>query len=459
MAAQTKEEFARLLTEGVYRIKLHETKSLQIIQDQLGYAIGREGGSAVEHWRRGNIPAKIEDLESLAGEIVRRGRLDRQWLEQFLMHGQHPSPTQLANDLFLPNSPKETIAIIHSPSSNLPGKNYRKLVGRDELIDNIGAALRDKNGRWLVGIDGPGGIGKTALARDVADYCQERCPFETILWVSASRSDLPGATVPDGGLTFERLLDVIGTQLGIADVAKLKLPQKEQQIQLLMREQALLLILDNLETAVEPQADIVNRLGSLLNPSKALLTSRHRFRGDVYTIRLSGLADEGATKFIHQDATEKGIRHVEMSSPQELAPIIEATGGSPLALKLVISQLEYFAPEIVLQNLTEVASQSSSETEFTRLYKHIYGRSWSLLSQKSQELLLAMSYFAPGLGGSFEAIKDISNLAHADLVNSIDTLWQLSFLEVGDTARLNQIRYYLHPLTQYFVLSDIMHVL
>lgn len=33
------EEFARLLTEGVYQISFRESKTIQAIQDELGYAL------------------------------------------------------------------------------------------------------------------------------------------------------------------------------------------------------------------------------------------------------------------------------------------------------------------------------------------------------------------------------------------------------------------------------------
>lgn len=87
---QSRQQFAQLLTEGIYRIRANEDKAIGIIQDELGYALGREGGSAIEHWRRGFQPAHLADLEQLAQLVMKRGRLDAQWLEAFLQHGGHP---------------------------------------------------------------------------------------------------------------------------------------------------------------------------------------------------------------------------------------------------------------------------------------------------------------------------------------------------------------------------------
>lgn len=54
--AETGELFAQMLTEGIYRIRLKEAKTVRAIQDELGYALGRNGGSAIERWRKGQLP-------------------------------------------------------------------------------------------------------------------------------------------------------------------------------------------------------------------------------------------------------------------------------------------------------------------------------------------------------------------------------------------------------------------
>ncbi len=38
------EKFANLLTEGIYKIRFEEDKTIRVIQDELGYSLGKEGG-------------------------------------------------------------------------------------------------------------------------------------------------------------------------------------------------------------------------------------------------------------------------------------------------------------------------------------------------------------------------------------------------------------------------------
>ena len=96
--SRSTEKFARFLTEGVHRIRLREAKTIQVVQDELGYALGREGESAIEYWRKGHLPPKLGDIEKLARLIVTRGRLERDWLEQCRYtrghHSRHHTPHQ-----------------------------------------------------------------------------------------------------------------------------------------------------------------------------------------------------------------------------------------------------------------------------------------------------------------------------------------------------------------------------
>jgi len=383
------------------------------------------------------------------------------------LRGLPETKTTAATLVVTQPSVRETVPLPVSSESgkmpSLPSKPYRELVGRDILMGEIMAALRDPAGKWIVAIDGMGGIGKTALAREVVDCCLAERLFDVAVWEQAPKEQ-PGLMdrgKGKGTLTYETTLDTIARQLGALDVPRLKGAEKEARVRALLQGQRVLVVLDNLETAKESQNEIARRLHSLLNPSKALLTSRHRFEGDFYAIHLTGLDEDGTMRFIRQEARDKGIDRVTGAEIEELKGIAQPTGGSPLALKLVVGQLGYLPLERVLGQLREVRlpEHDSDEDDYVRFYKGIFFPSWQLLSDDGKKLLISMTHFAPGVGGTFEAVKATSDLADGVLTNSIKELWRLSFLEVGESPSLKQVRYYLHALTQYFVLSDIVQVL
>ncbi|MCD6345751.1 MAG: hypothetical protein J7M17_09160 [Anaerolineae bacterium] len=365
--------------------------------------------------------------------------------------------------------PVQEVGFPHTPTEpgtrmfDLSVKSYRELVGRDALLGEVMAALRDPAGKWMVTIDGMGGIGKTALAREVADRCLAQRLFDVVVWEQAPKEELSSRNHRQGTgmFTFEIALDAIARQLGALDVPRLKGVEKEARVRTLLQSQRVLVVLDNLETAKEPQNEIACRLRSLLEPSKALLTSRHRFKGDLYAIHLAGLDGDGALRFIRQEAEEKGIKRVATAQPEELGEIAQTTGGSPLALKLIVGQLDLLPMNVVLEQLREVQvlEGETAEDDYLRFYKFIFFPSWHLLSDDGKRLLISRAHFAPSVGGTYEAVKVTSDLPDEALRRSIDELWRLSFLEMGESPSLKQVRYYLHALTQYFVLSDIVQVL
>ncbi len=353
---------------------------------------------------------------------------------------------------------------LQTSTNQLPGKSYRELIGRDILIGDVLAALRDPSGKWIIAVDGMGGIGKTALAREIAARCTSEHLFDAVVWDQAPKESpvMPtGKRKDKGALTFETVLDSIARQLGALDVPRLKGPEKEIRVKALLQVQRVLVILDNLETAKESQNEIVRRLLILLNPSKTLMTSRLRFQGDVYAVHLPGLDEDGALRFIRQEAQEKNIQNISTASVSELKQIAETTGGSPLALKLVVGQLGLLPLGTVLEQLRKVKlpKGDSDKNDYVRFYKGIFSPSWKLLSDDGKKLLISMSHFAPGVGGTYEAVKATSDLSDETLTGCVDELWRLSFLERGESPSLKKVRYYLHALTQYFVLSDIVKVL
>jgi hypothetical protein len=367
--------FAQLLTQGIHTIKIRQFKSIKVIQDELGYALGKEkGGVSIEYWRKGHIPSDLSDVEKLGQEIVRRANLGREWFHPFLRYAGYPNPAALANRLFSTESSSSRPQAINW----LPRKTHREPIGRETLMKEIMRALHHPAGRWTVAIDGLGGIGKTTLALEIAKRCLQTHLFEAVVWKRAADQD----NRQNEPLTFDTVLDTIGFQLGHTEISKLKGAEKERRVRALLHKRRVLVVLDNLETAGESQAELTRRLQSLLGPSKALLTSRHRFKGEIYAIHLTGLDEDEAVRFLCQEAKEQGIKCVEAAKSDELKLIAGATGGSPPAMKLIVGQLGHLPLEIVLYRLSAVPAINGSRMNmfaFTSLSTSLRGSSCQIM--------------------------------------------------------------------------------
>lgn len=341
----------------------------------------------------------------------------------------------------------------------LPIKSYRELIGRQTQMEAAFNALRDPTDHWIIAIDGMGGIGKTALARELAELALSERLFDAVVWESAKEEEFVGEGIrqkPVSTLTFEKVLDTIARQMCALDVLELKerkeearVRKKGERVKKILKTRHPLIVLDNLDTAKEHQDEIARKLLALLNPTKVVLTSRHKIRAEVYPISLSGLQQADAITFVRKEAQAKQVRRVAEATDDQLAKIADTAGGAPLALKLVVGQLAYLDIDQVLTNLRQ-ARFDGPDYEF---YKFIYRPSWRLLSDDTRKILISLLHF-PSIGGDRKTVLAVSGVSDARFASCMNELWTTSLIEVGGT--LDKARYSLHPLTQYFVLADIV---
>src|SRR5690606_38517610 len=71
---------------------------------------------------------------------------------------------------------------------NLPRRPY--FVGREPEMQTILQSLNPNSRTFIVGIEGIGGVGKSALAIEVSYRCIEAELFESVIWISAKESVL-----------------------------------------------------------------------------------------------------------------------------------------------------------------------------------------------------------------------------------------------------------------------------
>lgn len=92
---------ADLLFRAINRIAYMENKTKQIVYDELGYALGRQGGSAIQYWvYHHRTPSRLEDVENLARIIKRRNGWESDAdLQAYLEYAGHPTPDYLSRQI------------------------------------------------------------------------------------------------------------------------------------------------------------------------------------------------------------------------------------------------------------------------------------------------------------------------------------------------------------------------
>lgn len=340
-----------------------------------------------------------------------------------------------------------------SPIIYLPPKAYARLIGRYTELDRVMNALREPDRKPMVAIIGLGGIGKTALARETVERCRQERLFDYIVWASAKTERFVGeGTVKTevSDYSFDELLSDIGRQCDRVDISKMPQDQKKEAVKYLLANKRVLVVMDNLET-VEAGEKLVDDLFQVLGRSKLLITSRHHVKHDqVFTLDLSGFPEEEGVSFLREESKERGIEVVVQAQRESLVEIHQVTGGAPLAMKLVVGQMGRLPMAEVLDTL-KAAKFEGQDYDF---YRFIFKHSWDLLAMNAKKVLVAMSVFAPVIGGARDDVKEISAVEETAFQPAIDQLVLMSLVDPLGT--LEQRRYAIHQLTNYFILSDIV---
>ncbi len=337
--------------------------------------------------------------------------------------------------------------------SAAPPKTYHHLIGRQVDFDKVMVALRDPE-RKIILLTGLGGIGKTALAREVVERCFTERMFEYIVWSSAKTEQFVGERaqmLSTDDFTFDTLIEDIARQVGQEEILRMRLQERKDVVKALLAAKRVLIVADNLDTARESEA-LVGNLYPLLGKSKVLCTSRHGLQNDqIFTIRLKGLSAEAGRDFLRDEGSARNIEVLATASESRLNRIHKATGGAPLAMKLVVGQIS----RQPLEDVIEALSKASSEEQDYEFYQYIYKRSWTMLDKDAQKALVSMAIFPPVTGGTVEDVKEIVGTDASAFWPAMDRLVILSLVDkLGPVGRE---RFALHHLTRYFVLSDIVN--
>ncbi len=319
--------------------------------------------------------------------------------------------------------------------------------GRTDEISRSIRALSPEDRSWGLIIDGIGGIGKTALAVEVAYVCHEWSLFSTYLFATAkqTRLDVTGEyPLVDNVGTFDAMLGKFARALGDAGVSKLQGDERRRQMLDLLRinsgpSRRLLLILDNLESlSEEEQIAAIDFLRQLPPSCKGIVTSRRRLGDGAVWLRLEKLDWDAARQLIAEDARRAPALHQILSEAgvSRWQELYDATGGSPLALRWTLGLMA--ARHLSLDRALDLLHGRQADD----LLVFIYREARTEMGADDWKVLGALSLF--GSPASFEALLATTGLPRLVLDSATERLSAYALVNVlGPDGP-----YQLHPLTR-----------
>lgn len=304
--------------------------------------------------------------------------------------------------------------------ANLPRRPY--FVGREAELRAVLQSLQPNSRTFIIGIEGIGGVGKSALAIEVSHRCLEADLFESVIWISAKESILTlhgiEPIIPEAK-SLSDILITIGTSLGNPTIGNLSIQDQIRRAYNLLATRTTLLILDNFESlSKKEQADILDFLRRSPITLKIIITSRERV-AEGQIIRLQGLSFVESNALLEWDAQQKNI---QLTSDQNKY-LVDLTGGLPLALLWVQGQIA-----VLGYSVTQVLDKLSLDADIPIL-QYCFNHSWNLLRHINEKRLLFILALQPD-AVSRDALKEITEIDDDDSFDiSISDLLQLTLIE------------------------------
>lgn len=338
----------------------------------------------------------------------------------------------LIEELFQPGEAKP------QPPPNLPAQTT-PFIGRVQELAEISDLLNDTACRLLT-VVGPGGIGKTRLALEVAG--RTLATFrDGVYFVPLAPLDCADSIV---GAVAEQV-DFLFSESG---------DLKQQLLNFLSGKQ-LLLVIDNFEHLLAG-AELVAQILEIAPAVKILVTSRERLnlRGEtVYLLTgleipdSTGLKDtlefDAARLFLQQARLVRPNFQLRTEERAEIKQICRLTQGMPLALVLAAGWLEMLTIkeiEVELnQNLDFLETENFDVPERQRSVRAAFNYSWTRLTAEAQQVFARLSIFRGGF--TLQAAKTVTG---ADL-KSLRSLVSKSLLTRNETGR-----YEIHELLRQY---------
>jgi diguanylate cyclase (GGDEF)-like protein len=263
---------------------------------------------------------------------------------------------------------------------NLPEPRTR-FFGRASDVERLVVAL---DAHRVVTIVGPGGVGKTRVALEVAGTVAPG--FADGAWFV----DLIGLSDP------AEIVAYVATSL------QSLLPPRRYVEDLIgaLRERRLLIVLDNCEHVVDAAAALVDRLSTELPELRVLATTREPLSVEgEFVYRLGSLDEREGIALFRDRALSAGVAASELHEPA-IAAVVAQLDGIPLAIELAAPRLTIVSLDDLRERLGDrlTSLRSSSRRQPTRQQTLHALMDWSyrLLSPGEQNVFRRLSVFVGG---------------------------------------------------------------
>lgn len=275
--------------------------------------------------------------------------------------------------------------------AELPHQPY--FFGREEELAIIAEALDPDSNGWGVLIDGPGGIGKTALAIR-AGHLAPGSMYPTKIFLSAKVRELTSQgeqKLEDFMLpNYMALITELARELGEEGLERTEPTERAREVRRLLDNSHALIIIDNLETFDDTEsARLFQFLKRLPRSCKAIVTSRRRADVAAEIVRLDRLKKDAALKLI--DKLAERNKYLARAAAKERLQLYEYAKGNPLLIEWLVGQLGRSGSQC--RTVADALKFLENAPDHNNPIDYVLGDLVDTLDARSVNLLAALSYF------------------------------------------------------------------
>lgn len=336
-------------------------------------------------------------------------------------------------------------------------KYYTEFIGRikyrQDLISNLSSS---SEGPKTILVYSFGGMGKTALCRQVVEDLYNNNVFKNIIWLQNKTDsyDFSKDTFENNipkYLNYESLLNDIVAKSGISDGLPIDIGRTETKLYDLFRKYRFLFVVDGIEET-ELSEKIFGRFTNLIpkeSQTRILLNSRSDINIPATHVKLDPFSEAESIQFINSFRKEQPdiFREFNFRDSEIFTKILKSTHGNPLLIKMFLSQLKILDFDDLLERFNEF--------KFQGLNENIFSPSWKYLEEEnplSIEIMILLSRYPGGLD-IFMIYDRFPNESKRTIENSLRALDKLSIIEIYKSQKVHKFN--LHSYVVNFVLSQI----
>jgi predicted ATPase len=336
---------------------------------------------------------------------------------------------------------EKPVNLVETRPTNLP-VSRTGFVGREKETNAARELLLRPEVR-LVTVTGPGGIGKTRLAVEVATGLIEQFPGGTHF--------VPLSPLRDPGL----MGSVIVQTLGIRETGgQSPLEMLKKNLQDSAGRQVLFL-LDNFEHLMEA-APVVAELLAMSPPLKIMVTSRaalHIYGENEFPVAPLALPNSRSTSsveglleypavalFVQRAVAAKPDFELDNENASAVVEICARLDGLPLAIELAAARVKVLSPSSMLARLASrlqlLTGGARDLPQRQQTLRAAMDWSYDLLNAAEQKLFRRLSVFVGGCNlEGVEAVCDIKGDLGLDLLDGMGSMVDKSLMKLSEQAQ------------------------